>query len=98
MSGGTTGFLDGLFSDPETAALFSDEDSIRAMVEVEAALARAQARVGLIPADAAERITAAAASFAPDLEDLKAGTEITGVPTIALVDQLRAHVGGEAAA
>ena len=98
MSGATSGILDGLFSDPETAALFSDEESIRAMVAVEAALARAQARVGLIPADAAERITAAAASFEPDLEDLRAGTEITGVPTVALVDQLRAHVGGEAAA
>ena len=38
----------------------TDAAQIRAMLDVEAALARAQGRLGLIPADAARRIDAVA--------------------------------------
>ncbi len=44
-----------LFSDPEIADAFSDAATIRAMLDVEAALARVQARLGIIPSDAAAR-------------------------------------------
>lgn len=86
-----------LFSDPELAETFSDSATIRAMLDIEAALARVQGRLGVIPAEAAERIADVASSFEPDLSDIASGTETSGVPIIPLVAQLRASVGGAAA-
>ena len=87
-----------LFSDPDIAEAFSDAATIRAMLDVERALARVQARLGIIPEDAAERIAFVAGSYEPDIAGVAAGTEKSGVPIIPLVEQLRAAVGGEAAA
>lgn len=86
-----------LFSDPDVAAIFSDEHFVRCLLEVEAALARAQGRRGVIPAGAGERIAAAAAGMPVDFERLRTGTEKAGFPVIALVQQLREQVGGDAA-
>ena len=41
-----------LFTDEEISALLSDGAFVRALVEVELALARAEARLGVIPPDA----------------------------------------------
>lgn len=85
----------GLFSDPEIASLFSDEAVIGEMVRVEVALAKVQEDMGIIPRDAAMQIEQAAAAFKPDYSDISASTETSGVPTIALVKQLR-RVAGDA--
>ncbi len=68
------------------------------MLDVEAALADAQAAVGEIPADAATRIADACALADIDVAAVAAATERSGVPVIALVEQLRAAVGDDAAA
>jgi 3-carboxy-cis,cis-muconate cycloisomerase len=86
-----------LFSDPDIAPLLSDEQFIAHMLTVEGALAAVEAALGIIPAEAAERILAALPTFKPDLGELLKGIELSGVPTIELVRQLREHVGGEAA-
>ncbi|MEP7285295.1 MAG: 3-carboxy-cis,cis-muconate cycloisomerase [Chloroflexota bacterium] len=86
-----------LFSDPQIAAEFSDEQFTRYALTVEAALAKVQADLGIIPADAAQAIIAGAASLKVDSEQLRNATEKDGIPIIDLVRQLRAHVGGEAA-
>src|SRR5690606_5434900 len=86
-----------LFSDPDVAPLLSDEQFITHMVTVEGALAAIEGAMGIIPAEAAERILAALPTFKPDLEGLLKGIELSGVPTIELVRQLREYVGGEAA-
>lgn len=86
-----------LFADPVIAAVYSDTETIRAMVDFEAALARVQGALGIIPADAATRIGKVAADFAPDIAGLGAGTAAAGVPVVALVEQLREAVGGDAA-
>lgn len=86
-----------LFSDPDMAAIFADEQSVRYWLEVEAALARVQGRLGVIPAEAAEQIVAGVAAFQADFHALQAGVEKAGVPIIELVRQLRAQVGGTAA-
>jgi len=86
-----------LFADPDVAAAFSDAATLRAMLDVEAGLARVQGRLGIIPADAAARIADVAGAFEADLAGIAAGTETSGVPIIPLVEQLRAAVGGEAA-
>jgi len=83
----------GLFSDDVVAPLFDDRQQIRAMLETEAALARAQAKTGLIPAGAAERITDVAASLEVEPSRLADGTTSSGVPVGPLVAELREVVG-----
>ncbi len=79
----------GLFSDHELARLFSDAAVIQSMVEVEVALAKVQGQLAIIPAAAAAQIASSAGSFKPDMKEISENTEISGVPTIALVRQLR---------
>ena len=86
-----------LLSDAETAALLSDGAHIDAMLRVEAALARAEAEAGAIPAQAARRIAEVAATLAVAPESLAAGTAEAGVPVPALAAKLREAVGAEAA-
>lgn len=86
-----------LFSDPEIAKIFSDEQFVHKLLAVEAALARVQGRLGIIPAEAAGKIAEAVSFFDVDFEALQTGTEKAGLPIIELVRQLREQVGGEAA-
>ncbi|WP_316979839.1 3-carboxy-cis,cis-muconate cycloisomerase [Shumkonia mesophila] len=86
-----------LFGDPEMAALLADSAQIRALLTVEAALARVQGRLGVIPADAATRIAEVAAHLEPDMAAIGAGTARDGVPIPALIKALRAGVGKRAA-
>uniref|UniRef100_UPI001CD6FBE2 lyase family protein n=1 Tax=Xinfangfangia pollutisoli TaxID=2865960 RepID=UPI001CD6FBE2 len=79
----------GLFSDDETAALFSDSAEIRAMLLVEGALARVQGRLGLIPETAAAFIDRAAREVQIDPAGLAAGAAADGVPVPALVAAFR---------
>ncbi|WP_043343539.1 3-carboxy-cis,cis-muconate cycloisomerase [Belnapia moabensis] len=66
------------------------------MLDVEAALARAQARLGIVPAEAAAAITAAARAERLDLAALAAATRNTGYPVVGLVRQLSRLAGPEA--
>jgi 3-carboxy-cis,cis-muconate cycloisomerase len=84
-----------LFSDAEISALLTDEAFVSALVEVEVALARAQARVGVIPTAAAEQISRVKAADI-DITALTKGTIRSGFPIIALVQQIRRQAGEEA--
>lgn len=81
------------FADPEMAEQFSDERGLAAMLEVEQALALAEAELGLIPLEAAEAIATAIAGYTPDWEELALTTERDGVPVAGLVAALRKAVG-----
>ncbi len=85
-----------LFNHPAIEEVFSDDHSVKSMLRVEAALASVQGRLGMIPAQAAEHIAEAARTLTPDLAKLRSGTEASGIPVIALVEQLRQHTGPEA--
>jgi 3-carboxy-cis,cis-muconate cycloisomerase len=85
-----------LFSDSEINELLTDEAYVRALVEVETALARAEARLGVIPSGAAEHICRAQSNKI-DIAALAKGTARSGFPIIALVQELRKAVGTEAA-
>lgn len=87
----------GLLSDGEVAALFSDAAQLNAMLRVEAALARVQGRLGVIPKAAAARISKVAESFAPEPASLAAATAEAGIPIPALVAALREAIGDPAA-
>ncbi len=90
-------FLSGLLGDDEIAPYFSAEADIRAMLSFEAALAKAEAAHGLIPAEAARRIIDTCAAFSPDVPSLRSATARDGVVVPDLIKQLRADVGEEAA-
>lgn len=78
-----------LFSDDETAALFTDSAEIRAMLLVEGALARVQGRLGLIPETAAAFIDRASREVQIDPAALAAETAVSGVPVPALIAAFR---------
>src|SRR5689334_3519592 len=86
-----------LFGDDEVAEQFSDARFVRAMLEVESALATVEGRLGAIPAEAATRIVDVSGRLEVDFERLRNGVEKSGIPVIELVRQLREQVGGEAA-
>ncbi len=98
MTGSPQGsaLLGPLLSDTSTSARFTDESAVRALLEFEAALARAQARSGVIPTSAAEAISRAAAELEPDWRRLGAGSAASGHPVAGLVAQLRAAAGSAA--
>jgi 3-carboxy-cis,cis-muconate cycloisomerase len=78
-----------LFSDDETAALFTDSAEIRAMLLVEGALARVQGRLGMIPETAAAFIDRASREVQIDPAALAAETAVSGVPVPALITAFR---------
>jgi len=86
-------FLSGLLGDEEISAYFTAEADIRAMLQFEAALARAEAAHDVIPLPAAEAISAACAAFTADIPALRAATARDGVVIPELVRQLRAATG-----
>jgi len=79
----------GLFSDDETAALFTDSAEIRAMLLVEGTLARVQGQLGLIPETAAAFIDSSAREVQIDPAAMAAETAVNGVPVPALVTAFR---------
>lgn len=78
---------------PAMAAAVSDEAWLRAMLEVEAALAAAQADAGLIPAAAAAAVSAALAGAELDLDELGREAVASATPVAPLVRALAAAVG-----
>jgi 3-carboxy-cis,cis-muconate cycloisomerase len=69
-------------------AVFDDHTLIAKYVEIEIALARAEARCEVIPADAAEQIAAQCKVDRLDFDLLRQETEIVGYPILPLVHQL----------
>jgi 3-carboxy-cis,cis-muconate cycloisomerase len=88
-------FYRDMFGTAEMRAVFADEALVARFLEVESALARAQARIGMVPASAAAAIDAASSTMVVDLEALRRDTEIVGYPILPLVRQL-ADAAGDA--
>src|SRR5712692_5103186 len=85
-----------LFSTPGMAAAFSPEAHVRGMLAFEAALARAEARDGIIPQEAATVITANCREELFDVAALYNEAALAGTPAIPLVRMLTEHVEGDA--
>jgi 3-carboxy-cis,cis-muconate cycloisomerase len=91
-----SGIFGPLFTDDEISSLLSDDAFVRTMVQVEVALARAEARAGVIPEKAAAQISKVIAEKI-DAATLAKGTVRSGFPIIALVQEARKQVGTDAA-
>src|SRR5580704_14352604 len=87
-----------MFGTAAMRAAFGELGLLARCAEVEAALARAQARLGIVPAEAAAAISEAAAAVVAepqslDLARLKRETETVGYPILPLVRQLASRAG-----
>jgi 3-carboxy-cis,cis-muconate cycloisomerase len=77
-----------IFSTAEMRHVFSDEARTGYYLEIEAALARAQARLGIIPENAAKEIVRQCRIENIDLARLKQQTERIGYPILGVVQQI----------
>jgi len=81
------------FGTPAMREVFSDHALICRYVEVEIALAKAEARCGVIPQAAADKIAARTDVTALDFDALRRETDIVGYPILPLVHQMVQQCG-----
>jgi 3-carboxy-cis,cis-muconate cycloisomerase len=86
-----------MFASPELSRLFSPPLAVQRMLDVEAALARAEAAAGIIPREAARAIGAQCQAVFYDVDTLYRDAIGAASPAVPLVRMLTARVGGGAA-
>ena len=79
-----------VFSTAAMRGIWADENRVAQYLAFEAALARVQGRLGLIPAEAAEEIDRACRIERIDMARLRSQTERAGTPIVGLVSQINA--------
>lgn len=77
-----------IFSTSEMRGVFSDETRTGCYLEIEAALARVQGRLGIIPAEAVTEIVGKCRVANIDFAKLKVQTERIGYPILGVVQQI----------
>ncbi len=77
------------FGTSEMREIFSDQEQVNCWIDAEKALARVQARLDMIPSEAAEQIQSLASLTPSEMEKLKEGTDLVGYPILPLVRILR---------
>jgi 3-carboxy-cis,cis-muconate cycloisomerase len=82
-----------LYGSNAMRAVFDERTYFQRMLDVEAALARVQARLGIIPADAAATITGAARVENLSTDELAASARNVGYPVVGLVTGLSRAAG-----
>lgn len=87
--------FDPYFSTEAMCRIFSDQGRVQAMLDVEAALARAQAQVGLVPVDAAEVIARHCRAERIDMAQLADAIVSAGNSAIPLVKLLGAQIAAD---
>jgi 3-carboxy-cis,cis-muconate cycloisomerase len=80
----------GIFSTDEMRAVWSDETRTQYYLDIEAALARVQGKLGIIPQEAADEIVSHCRLDQIDMVELRRQTERIGYPIIAVVNQINA--------
>ena len=87
--------IDSLATTGPLADLFSDDSLLQAMLDFEVALARAEARLGIVPASAADAIQAAAKAANFESAALARDTLRGGTPGIPIAKALTAKVSAK---
>jgi 3-carboxy-cis,cis-muconate cycloisomerase len=77
-----------IFTTPEMRQVFSDQNRTACYLAIEAALARVQGRLGIIPAEAAREIESKCKVELIDFARLKSTTESIGYPILGVVQQI----------
>src|SRR5204863_8357475 len=81
------------FGTPQMREVFSDIATVARYAEVEVALAKAEAKCGVIPQDAADQIAARTDIAALDFDLLRQETDVVGYPILPPVPQLATQCG-----
>jgi adenylosuccinate lyase len=81
------------FSTPEMRAVFDEQAMIQRWLDVEAALARGQAELGIVPEASADAIAAAARVERLDLEAVKRDLGVTAHPIVPVIRALERAAG-----
>jgi len=81
------------FTSETMGNIFSEKNSIQKLLDVEAVLARAQAKIGMIPVEAAEIITEKAKYEIIDLAELERQYAVTSHPFIPLLKAFTKNCG-----
>ncbi len=89
-------FFKDLFGSAAMRAVFDDLNLLQKWLDYEAALARAEAKVGLVPHEAAAEITRQAVAAHFDSEAIKQGIDKTVHPLVSVIWQLSERCEGEA--
>jgi len=84
--------IESLATTEPLAEIFADGSVLQAMLDFEVALARAEARVGIVPESAADRIAALAQASEFDVHALSRSTFRAGTPAIPVVKALTEKV------
>src|SRR5216110_656298 len=79
-----------IFSSESMRKVWSDESRTQKYLDIEAALARVQGRLGIIPKEAADEIVKHCTLKQIDMQRLKQQTERIGYPVLGVVSQLNA--------
>ena len=77
-----------IFTTPAMRNVFSDENRVQKYLDFEAALARAQAKLKIIPQEACDEIVKHCTADKIDMAKLKEATERIGYPVLPVVQQL----------
>jgi 3-carboxy-cis,cis-muconate cycloisomerase len=91
----TARLIEALNITDQLADIFSDRSVLSAMLQFEVSLARAEARIGVIPKSAAKAIASAAQPAAFDIAKLERSAFRAGTPAIPLVKALTEAVRGK---
>lgn len=84
------------FGTEELRRVFGDRTTVQRWLDVEIALARAEAELGLIPKDAADEIARHGDASYYDLDEMKREMDRTAHPIVPLVRAMAAKCGGDA--
>src|SRR5512140_2278079 len=80
----------GIFASDDMRQVWSDENRTQKYLDIESALAKVQARLGLIPQEAADEIVSHCRLDQIDMAKLRQQTERIGYPILGVVSQLNA--------
>ncbi len=84
------------FSTEASRRIFSDENTVQKWLDVEAALARVEARLGIIPQEAADEINRKAKVELFDLDEMKQEMDRTSHPIVPLLRGIKKVCDGDA--
>jgi adenylosuccinate lyase len=86
-----------LWSTPEMREIFGEKNKLQKWLDFEAALARTQGRMGIIPPQAAQEITAAAKVDLIDIAEMAAEIRRVKHTVVPFLKQVQKHLGKQAA-
>jgi 3-carboxy-cis,cis-muconate cycloisomerase len=89
-------FFADLFGSTSMRSVFDDGNLLQKWLDYEAALARAEAAIGVVPQNAADEITRQAQAGNMDIEAIKAGIDKTVHPLVPVIWQLSQRCQGDA--